>query len=346
MTGELFAETDAGGPARLFELDNGRGVVARVTDYGAALVQLHVPGHTGEPADIVLGFDSVEGYQSSTVPYCGATVGRVANRTAHGALTVDGNEYELTRNEPPHHLHGGETRSFDKVVWRLVRADEQTVEFHHVSPAGEEGYPGRVEVSAVYQLSGDALTVTYRARTDEPTPLNMTNHAYVNLAGAGSGTILDHELAIRADQYTPVRDDLIPTGECADVVGTPLDFRTETPIGAAMRGLPSSAKTGGYDHNFVLRDGQDGKRPVATLRHPDSGRVLELSTNQPGLQFYSGNGLAAPVGKRGRTYVRHGALCLEPQYFPDALHHPRFPNTVVRPGEVYEHVSEYRFTSE
>ncbi|TQN32243.1 aldose 1-epimerase [Haloactinospora alba] len=346
MTGEPFAATDAGGPARLFELDNGRGLVARVTDYGATLVQLHVPGRGGEPADVVLGFDSVEGYQSAAVPYCGATVGRVANRTAHGALTVDGEEYELTRNEPPHHLHGGGLRSFDRVVWRLVRADERTVEFHHVSPAGEEGYPGQVEVSAVYHVTGDALTVTYRARTDEPTPLNMTNHAYLNLGGAGTGTILDHELEIRADQYTPVRDDLIPTGEYADVADTPLDFRGGGPVGAAMRELPRPTNAGGYDHNFVLRGGQGEKRLAATLRHPGSGRVLELSTNQPGLQFYSGNGLSSPVGKLGRTYDRHGALCLEPQYFPDALHHPRFPSTVVRPGEVYEHVSEYRFTSD
>lgn len=347
MTGEPFGTTSAGEPARLYTLDNRQGVVATLTDYGATLVQLHTPDRNGALDDVVLGFDSVEGYQSPENPYFGATVGRVANRIAYGTFTLDGQEHKLAQNEPPHHLHGGAERSFDKVRWRTIHADERTVEMRYVSPAGEEGYPGQVEASAIYRLTDEALVIEYRAATDAVTPLNMTNHAYFNLAGAGSGTILDHELQILADHYTEVDDQLIPTGETTGLSGTALDFRERTRIGERIGELLEVPGALGYDHNWVLRGEPGQRRLAAVLRDPASGRVMELSTDQPCLQFYSGNRLDDRiVGKQGQPYGLHGALCLEPQHAPDSVHHPQFPTVLLEPGRLYTHVSEYRFRTE
>lgn len=347
MTGEPFGTTSAGEPARLYTLQARQGIVAKFTNYGATLVQLHTPDRSGALRDVVLGFDSVEGYESSENPYFGATVGRVANRIAYGAFTVGGQAYTLSQNEPPHHLHGGVARSFDKVLWRTVHADERTVEMRYVSPAGEEGYPGQVEASATYRLTDDALVVEYRAATAAVTPLNMTNHAYFNLAGAGGGTILDHELQILADDYTEVDEALIPTGETRGISGTALDFRARRRIGERIGELLDVPGALGYDHNFVLRGAPGQRRLAAVLRDPSSGRVLELSTDQPCLQFYSGNRLhAGIVGKQGQRYGSHAALCLEPQHAPDAVHHPQFPTVLVEPGRLYTHVSEYRFKAE
>lgn len=340
-----FGTSEGAEAAQLVTLTNGDGLSASITDLGATLVALEAPDRTGRCANVVLGFDSVEGYESRHNQYFGATIGRVANRIANAAFVVDGEHRQLAPNEPPHHLHGGGERSFDKVRWRIDGEEADVVELSYRSPDGEEGYPGRVEASATYRLTGDALVVEYRAVTDRTTPLNMTNHAYWNLRGAGAGTILDHELELLADAFTPTDDELIPTGAIADVAGTPLDFTTPQRIGARIGALLDKP-TLGYDHNYVLRDGSHALRLAARLRDPASGRGLELLTDQPCLQLYSGNRLFAPIaGRHGATYVRNGGVCLEPQAHPDAVHQPHFPSILVEPGTTYRHRTRYRFTT-
>lgn len=337
-----FGTTRQGEQARLFTLHGEGGVVAKVSDFGATLVELHLPDRDGTTADVVLGFDTVEGYTSDANAYFGATVGRVANRIAGAEFELDGVRYVLASNEPPHHLHGGAERPFSHVMWRLTHLDDGSVELVHESPAGEEGYPGRVEATARYRVTGTGLEVRYAAVCDAATPVNMTNHTYWNLAGAGTGTVLDHELQVQAGHYTPCDDELIPTGGTEPVSGTPLDLRRSQPIGARIGELEHIGAMG-YDHNLVI-DGEPGRaRTAARLRDPGSGRVLELITDQPGLQVYSGNRLDDVVGKAGRNYERNGGLCLEPQYHPDALHRPEFPSIVLRPGEVYEHLTLFTF---
>jgi aldose 1-epimerase len=336
-----FGTTHDGASARLLTLANDQ-LEAHLTDYGATLVGLLVPDRDGERADVVLGFDDVGPYSSPETPYLGATIGRVCNRVANGAFELGGVRYELARNEPPHHLHGGAERSFDKVVWEVDRLEPDAVTFFHVSPDGEEGYPGRVEASATYRLIDDALRIEYRAVTDAPTPLNMTNHAYYNLHGAGRGDILDHEIELMADGYTPVDDGLIPTGEIAEVVGTPLDLRVPTTIGDRIGDLAGTAAKG-FDHNVVVRGAAGEPRLAARVHDPVSGRVLEVITDQPALQFYSGNGIGELAGKDGATYRAHAGLCLEPQVHPDAINQPSFPSVVVEPGQAYRHVTVLRF---
>lgn len=340
---DAFGTTAAGEPAQLITLTGDDGIVARVSDLGATLVELHVPDRDGRLADVTLGFDDVAGYESPANKYFGATVGRVANRIAGARFELDGRSFQLAANEPPHAIHGGPQRGFSKVLWRLVRADDAEVELAYTSADGEEGYPGTLEAAATYRLVGRELEIRYRARADRRTPVNLTNHAYWNLAGAGNGTILDHELTIAAQRYTPTDDELIPTGGTQPVAGTALDLTTSTRIGERLAELePTGAM--GYDHNYVI-DGEPGSvRFAARLRDPRSGRVLELSTDQPGVQFYSGNRLTGERGKAGQVYVRNGGLCLEPQHHPDSLHRPEFPSIVLEPGETYEHVSRLMFS--
>lgn len=345
MTREPFGTDEAGDAVELVTLRGG-GLVARVTNHGATLVELHVPDRDGVDADVVCGFGSVAGYLSDANPYFGATVGRVANRIAFGRFSIDGTEYQLATNEPPHHLHGGHRRSFDKVAWEVVEVEADRVTFRYVSPAGEEGYPGTVEVLATYRLEDAELVVEYRASTDATTPINLTNHTYVNLAGAGTGDILGHELTIAAEVTSEVDDHLIPTGADAPVEGTALDFRTARRVGERIVELREVPGALGYDHNFVLGAATGEVRRAAVLHDPSSGRVMELATNQPCVQFYSGNRLDDPIaGKQGQVYGLHGALCLEPQFHPDAVNQPRFPSTLLEPGATYEHRSHYRFTA-
>jgi aldose 1-epimerase len=331
------------GKARLFVLDGDGELTAKVTDYGAALVALYAPDREGRRSDVAGGFDDVAGYAGPGNQHFGATVGRVANRIAGAAFTLDGREYSLARNLPPHHLHGGSTRSLDKVIWS-AKADEKAVRFTYRSPDGEEGYPGNLELEVTCTLDGDELRIDYRATTDLATPVNLTNHAYWNLAGHGAGSILDHELTLHAYRYTPTDEALIPTGAIAPVQDTPLDFTRPRRIGERI----AEAGAGGYDHNFVLDDFVAGGEPVlaARLREPISGRVLEVYTTEPGLQLYTGNGLSGQPGKNGVRYQRHGLLCLEAQHFPDALKHAGFPSIVLRPGEVYRQTTAYRFAAE
>ncbi len=338
-----FGTTKAGAPATLFTLENSRGLVARVTDFGATLVEMHVPDRAGAMVDVVLGFDQVAGYESDANQYFGCTTGRVANRIAKGRFSLDGKEYTLAVNNGPNHLHGGE-RGFGQRMFSAESLDGAAVRFRYDSPAGEEGYPGAVRVEVTYTLTdADELRIDYTATSDARTPLNLTNHAYWNLAGAGNGTILEHVLELDATRYTPADDTLIPTGEVVAVEGTPLDFTTPRRIGDRIAALEGTAALG-YDHNFVVESGAGTVRRAARLADPVSGRVLEIFTTEPGIQFYSGNFLNGATGKGGRAYAHRGALCLETQHFPDSVHHAAFPSTILEPGATYRQTTVHHFS--
>jgi len=341
-----FGKTRDGATVDQFVLRNASGMVAKVMTYGATLTDLLVPDRTGKLGSIVLGFDTFLPYLGE-VPYFGATVGRYANRIAHGVFELNGQQYTLATNNGPNHLHGG-LRGFDKVVWTAEpRENPQapSVTFTYRSADGEEGYPGNLTVKVTYTLTAqNEIRLDYSATTDKATPLNVTNHSYFNLAGEGSGTILDHDLMIAADQFTPVDATLIPTGEIAPVAGTPMDFTTPTPIGARIALVPGAAP-GGYDHNYVLRP-HAGLALAARLSEAKSGRVMEVLTTEPGIQFYSGNFLDGKLhGRSGAAYVQHAALCLETQHFPDSVHHPEFPSVVLQPGHTFTSQTVYRFST-
>ena len=349
-TVEPFGKTAGGVAVQIYTLRNDAGMVARVTNFGATLVELHVPDAKGRLADVVLGFDDVSGYDQKSSAgagnqYFGCTAGRVANRIARGRFVLDGKPYVLATNNAPNHLHGGDV-GFGQRVWKaepLLGADGPALRLRYVSPAGEEGYPGRLTAEVTYTLTSDnELRLEYEARTDAATPVNLTHHSYFNLAGHGRGTILGHMLRIDADRVTAVDDTLIPTGELASVTGTPLDFRRTTRIGLRSDELDGTA-TKGYDHNYVLAHSDGELRFACRLEDPESARALEVHTTEPGLQLYSGNFLFGQKGKGGATYDFRGGLCLEAQHFPDSVNHPDFPNTILRPGETYRQTTVYRF---
>jgi len=334
---KTFFGTTADTEVYLYTLTNDRGYQADIITYGGAITSLWAPDRTGAFGDIVLGFGALEDYVGNP-RYFGATIGRHANRIAQGRFTLDGVGYQLPRNNGANHLHGG-FRGFDKRVWTATE-DGDVLHLSYFSKDGEEGYPGNVEAFVDYRLGDNELSIDYRASTDRETIVNLTNHSYFNLKG--DGTILEHELTLHADSFTPVSEDLIPTGEIAPVAGTPMDFRDRRAIGSQL-GLTAS----GYDHNFVLNDWDGSLRSAAHLYEPVSGRVLEILTTQPGMQFYSGNFLDGSfIGKNGFAYVKYAALCLEPQHFPDAPNHPNFPSTVLRPGEEYRQSNTLRFSAE
>ena len=344
---EPFGHTKDGSEVSIFTLMNRNGLKAKVMTYGAALVEMHVPDEAGITADVVLGFDQIADYQSEKNQNFGCITGRVANRIAKGKFTLDGKTYSLALNDAPNHLHGGPNRSLDRVVWQAQSKPNEispAVEFTYKSPDREEGYPGNLEVRVIYTLTNDnELRIDYEATPDQPTPVNLTNHSYWNLAG--TDTVLNHELFINADHYTPSDDTLIPTGEIHSVKDSPLDFTVSTRVGAGINKLDETPTTG-YDHNYVL-NGEEGKLNLAArLRDPVSGRVLELHMTQPGMQLYSGNFLFGQTGKRGQSYVHRGALCLETQHFPDSVNHPNFPSMIIRPGEIYRQTAVHRFLVE
>jgi aldose 1-epimerase len=338
-----FGSQKDGRPAMVWTLRT-RGLEVDVTDYGATLVAVRTPDRGGFVDDIVLGFDDVTGYQSDANQYFGCTTGRVCNRIAKGEFVLDGYPYVLARNNGPNHLHGGASRSFDKVHWEgtpVADGGAQGVRFSYHSRDGEEGYPGNLHVTVTYWvMPGPTLKVITEARTDKRTPVNITNHAYWNLEGAGSATVLDHELQVEADTYTPTDDTLIPTGAIASVERTALDFRKPQPIGLRLHEL-TGTPTVGYDHNLVLRG--SGMRQVATLRAPGSGRWLEIHTTEPALQVYSGNWLRGQTGKGGKAYAQRSAVCLETQHYPDSVHHAHFPNTILEPGQAYRTETMWKF---
>jgi aldose 1-epimerase len=333
-----------------FVLVNAAGTRAELVSWGASLVRLLARDRAGRLGDVVLGFDSLAPYLADH-PHLGGTIGRYANRIAGGRLPLDGREWLLAANQPPHHLHGGVV-GFDRVVWEADEIRERGgvgVRFSHQSPDGDEGYPGRLDVTVTYRLDADdALRMDFAARSGAPTVVNLTQHAYWNLRDGGASGILDHELLVNASAYTPVDRTGIPTGAIEPVAGTPLDFRSPRRIGERIGAL--AGLRGGYDHNFVLDRAPaaaTGPSLAARLRDPASGRVLEVHTTQPGLQLYAGNFLdGSLVGRDGARYLRHHGLCLETQHFPDSPHHPHFPTTRLAPGETYRHMTLYLFRTD
>jgi aldose 1-epimerase len=342
-----FGAMPDGTPVDEIALTNETGVEVRIITYGAAIRTIRTPDRNGRFADIVTGFDAIDGYLARS-RYFGATVGRYANRIAHARFTLDGRTYDLAANNGPNHLHGGR-RGFDKVVWTarpFERDGSAGVALTHISPDGDEGYPGELSVTVTYTLTPrDELRIDYTATTTKATPLNLTNHSYFNLAGDGRDDILQHLLTIDADAYTPTDDTQIPTGEIAPVEGTPFDFRSATAVGARIDADVEQIRIGkGYDHNFVLRPGAgDTLRHAARLADPSTGRTLDVSTTEPGVQFYSGNSLDGAVGKGGRVYARRSSLCLETQHFPDSPNHANFPSATLRPGERFESTTVLAF---
>lgn len=341
-----IGKTKEGATVESYTLKNKNGVVAKVMTYGATLTEMHVPDQDGKQADVVLGFADLDKYLAGH-PFFGSTAGRVANRIAKGKFTLDGKEYTLATNNGPNTLHGG-IKGFDKQVWEAKQVnspDGPGVQFHYVSKDGEEGFPGNLDTTVTYTLTNDnALRISYKATTDKATPVNLTNHSYWNLGGENSGTILDEILYVNADKYTPVDDTQIPTGELKSVKGTPFDFTTPTPIGARIE--QTGGNPTGYDHNYVLNHAPGQIGLAARLTDPQSGRVMECWTDQPGVQVYTGNFLDGTLtGIGGKPYVKHAAVCLETQHFPDAINHPDFPSTVLRPGETYQTTTIYKFST-
>jgi aldose 1-epimerase len=346
-TAKPFGTTKDGTPITVYTLINNRGLKARLIDYGATLISVETPDKNGKLANITLGFPNPDGYLQRH-PYFGSTVGRYGNRIAGGKFKLDGKEYTLATNNGPNHLHGG-LKGFDAVVWKAQPLKEPSavgVQFTYRSKDGEEGYPGNLDVTVSYSLTNNSeLKIDYAAKTDKATVLNLTNHAYWNLAGAGSGDILKHELTINADKYLPIDDTSIPTGKPADVKGTPFDFTSPHAIGERIGELKKEPhQTKGYDHCYVLR-GQAGKLELAArAKDPASGRVMEVFTTEPGVQLYCGNFLGGGAGEGG--YKQHDAFCLETQHYPDSPNQPQFPTTVLRTGETFKSTTVHKFSVE
>ena len=342
-----FGKTGDGQAVEAFTLRNKAGVEITAISYGAIITSIRVPDRRGAIADVALGFDTLDGYLKD-YPYFGAVVGRYGNRIGKATFTLDGKVYKLAANNGPNHLHGG-VRGFDKYVWKAeVLSGVTGVAFTRTSPDGEEGYPGTVQARVSYVLNdANELSIEYRATTDKATPINLTQHSYFNLAGHNAGSIVDHELMLAADRYTPVDSTLIPTGELAPVAGTPFDFRTPTRIGARIDDPHPQIKFGmGYDHNWVINRTGDGLQLAARVFEPKSGRTLEVQTTEPGVQFYTGNFLdGSNKGKGGAVYNRRNGLCLETQHFPDSPNHPSFPTTIVKPGQTYQSKTVWKFGS-
>ena len=350
ITSADFGTTSAGEQATLYTLTNSHGVEAKITNFGGVVVSLKVPDRNDSLADVALGFDELEPYFEKS-PYFGALVGRYGNRIAKGKFTLNGTEYTLAQNNGENHLHGG-IKSFGRVLWQaepLQTDSSANLVLRYTSADGEEGYPGRLDVTVEYALTNDnALRIDYRATTDAPTVVNLTNHSYFNLAGQDHGSILNHEVMINADQFVPVDSTLIPTGELAAVEGTPLDFTEPTRVGARIDDddHPQIAYGMGYDHCWVLNKEGDAMTLAATVYEPGSGRFMEVMTTEPGVQFYSGNFLDGSLtGKDGAVYGKRSGLCLETQHFPDSPNQPNFPSTELNPGETYETTTIYKFST-
>lgn len=342
--------THDGRPITLYKLTNAHGVEVDAMNYGGIVVSIRVPDRKGEFADVVLGHETLEGYIPNP-PYIGAIVGRYANRIANGTFTLDGKTYTLPKNDGPNTLHGGTDKTFNKVVWDGEALKGKTgVAFSYLSKDGDDGFPGNLKVKVTYTLTDEnALVVDYEATTDKSTPINLSQHSYFNLAGEGSGDILNQEMMLNADRFTPVDKNLIPTGELRPVKGTPFDFTTATKIGSRIDDSYDQLVLGhGYDHNFVLnrKAGDTGLVLAARAYDPSSGRVMEVTTTQPAVQFYTGNFLDGTVtGKQGHVYKRRNAFCLETQHYPDSPNHPDFPNTILKPGETFHSKTVFKFST-
>ena len=345
---ENFGTLPDGKLVQLYTLRNSHGMQVKLTNFGAITVSILVPDKKGHLADVVLGFDNLAGYLENK-PYFGATVGRFANRIANGAFTLDGKRYSLPINNGPNSLHGG-IKGFNKVVWSAKPLDNKTrpgVTFTYLSKDGEEGYPGDLTTTVTYTLNdSNELAIDYEATTDKPTPINLTNHSYFNLAGEGNGDILGHVLMIPSQQFTPVDKNLIPIGKVATVKGTPLDFTKPTAVGERINdSYQQIVFAGGYDHNFVVGGNGKDLQLVGRMYEPVSGRVLEVLTTEPGMQFYSGNFLDGTViGKHGHAYPKRSAFSVETQHYPDSPNHPEFPSTILRPGQKFHSKTVFKFS--
>lgn len=339
ITQQHFGNLDDGREVHLFTLVNSNGVEVQITNYGGIITTLKTPDRSGTLENIVLGFDNFQDYLGEH-PYFGALIGRYGNRIANGHFKLEGTEYQLATNDGENHLHGGE-QGFDKVLWDAEVIDGQALQLTYLSPDGEEGYPGNLEVEVTYTLTDEnELFIDYEATTDKATHVNLTAHSYFNLSGDFSSTALDHHLKLHAAHYTPVDEQLIPTGEIAQVVGTPFDFQDFNSIGSRIGQVD-----GGYDHNYVL-DG-DSRKIAAELIDPESGRKLSVYTTEPGIQFYSGNFLDGTLkSSNGIPYEQYSGLCLEPQHFPNTPNQPGFPSTILRPGDLYKSQTIYSFSVE
>ncbi len=342
-----FSSTIDNKAVELFTLKNSNGLVAQITNYGARLVSLFTYDSHASFADIVLGFDRAQDYVDAHEAYYGATVGRYANRIANGLFQLDGKNYKLLQNNATNSLHGGQ-KAFHSVVWKGHQVNEQKLELSYLSPHMEEGFPGNLNLKVTYELGeDDALRISYAAATDMKTVVNMTHHSFFNLKGAGHDDVKDHLLQIHADYYTHVNENLIPDGQLASVSDTPLDFRQPTAIGLREDDDFEQLRFGvGYDHNFVLKSNPDGLNFAARVVEPESGRVMEVYTNEPGMQFYGGNWLSGKdIGKNGKVYKRRSAFCLETQHYPNSPNQPDFPSVVLRPEEEYHSVCIYKFSA-
>lgn len=361
--GSLFARTEKpapgiqqqsfgshdGRPITLYTLTNAHGMQVKAMNYGGIIVSILVPDRKGEFADVVLGHDTLQGYEPNP-PYLGAIIGRYANRIANGTFTLDGKTYTLPKNDGPNTLHGGIAKTFDRVVWDAEPKGKNEVVLTYQSHDGDDGFPGNVQVRVSYTLTdANAIIIDYQATADKATPINLTQHSYFNLKGEGNGDILDHEIMINADRFTPVDKGLIPTGELRPVKGTPFDFSKMTRIGARIDDNYEQLKLGwGYDHNFVLnrKPSQNDEVLAARVHEPTTGRELEVWTTQPALQFYTGNHLDGSVtGKQGHVYKKRDAFCLETQHYPDSPNHPEFPTTILKPGETFHRKTVFRFSA-
>jgi aldose 1-epimerase len=344
VTKQPFGKTTEGTPVEIYTLKDGS-IETRIMTYGGIIQSLRVPDRHGKLADVVLGFDSLEGYEKNPGPYFGALIGRYANRIAHGEFKLDGHAYTLPKNDGDNTLHGG-TRGFDKAVWK-ARTIENGIELTHVSANDDQGFPGTLTAVVRYTLVGNVLHIDYTATTNKDTVVNLTNHSYFNLSGQGNGTILHDELKINATHFTPVNTNLIPTGVLEPVAGTPFDFRKLTVIGSRIDENNEQLRNArGYDDNWVLNKPAGQFAEAAEVYDPTSGRVLTVWTTQPGIQFYTGNFLDGTItGKDGKVYIHRAALALETQHFPDSPNQPKFPTTELKPGQRYHEVTEFRFST-
>ena len=329
-------------PVTEYTITNSNGMQVSILNYGGTVTKIMTPDKNNKMEDVILGFESLDGYLQKGNPYFGSLVGRYANRIANAKFTLDGKTYTLAANDHGNSLHGG-NKGFDKVLWTATKTSDSTLKLNYVSKDGEEGYPGTLNAEVVYTLTSDnAVKIDYTATTDKSTPVNLTNHSYFNLSAGNDSNILNHEVWLNADKYTPVNDVLIPTGEIADVTNTPMDFRTAKAIGKDIEKMKS-----GYDHNWVLNRKENGLEKVASVYDPGSGRLMEVFTTEPGLQFYTGNFLDGTLEHtmNGQKYVHHAAFCMEAQHYPDSPNQPNFPNVMLRPGEVYKQTTEYKFST-
>ena len=340
-----FGKTREGVSVSVYTLTNKNGLTARITNYGGRVVSLTAPDRNGKMADVVLGFDSLDGYLQNPGPFFGALIGRYGNRIGHARFTLDGRVNQLDRNDGENSLHGG-AQGFDKRVWTARELTDGGLELTYLSPDGEEGYPGSLRSIVTYYLTdANELRIDYAASTDKDTVVNLTNHSYFNLKGAGTGDILDHRVMLNADRFTPVDAGLIPTGELRAVAGSPFDFRSATAIGTRIEANDEQLKIGkGYDHNWVLNRSGNGLALAARVEEPSTGRILEIRTTEPGVQFYTGNFLDGTIkGKGGKVYGRRSGFCLETQHFPDSPNKPAFPSTELKPGQKYQSTTVFRF---